>query len=327
MMPLFVEFDPSDGLRMTKARVKELEAKLLDSPDDISARSSLVVHYQLKSKLPNAKELYASHLLYLIQHAPTCDVLATGHGLVSRRHESDLFVNANRLWEEHLAGKPADPRVLRNAANFYFLNDPDTCKRLLLTGMEVDPDSAFWPHQIARLYSLRLQQFPDRAQRAATGLGYLERAMSLAPTGLERFSMMDNAAVLAFEAGDFEKARRYANELIENADNSEVSWDAGNAIHKGNIVLGRIALRNGRVSDAVQHLLNAGRIQDTPHLGSFGPNMSLAKELIDAGERDGVIEYFELCRHFWKFGAKELDEWTANVKAGATPDFGPNLVY
>jgi len=34
--------------------------------------------------------------------------------------------------------------------------------------------------------------------------------------------------------------------------------------------------------------------------GLFGPNVSLAKDLIEKGERDTVVEYFEACRKFWK---------------------------
>jgi len=33
---------------------------------------------------------------------------------------------------------------------------------------------------------------------------------------------------------------------------------------------------------------------------SFGPNVSLAKDLLEKGERDTVVEYFEACKKFWK---------------------------
>jgi hypothetical protein len=55
--------------------------------------------------------------------------------------------------------------------------------------------------------------------------------------------------------------------------------------------------------------------------------MSLAKDLIEAGERDVVLEYFTLCRSFWKMGQKKLDDWTAMIKGGGMPDFGANLLY
>ena len=62
-------------------------------------------------------------------------------------------------------------------------------------------------------------------------------------------------------------------------------------------------------------------------MDSFGPNMSLAKGLLDKGERDVVLQYFDLCRKFWALGQSKLDEWTADVKSGTTPNFGANLLY
>jgi hypothetical protein len=62
-------------------------------------------------------------------------------------------------------------------------------------------------------------------------------------------------------------------------------------------------------------------------MNSFGPNMSLAKDLLEKGEREVVLEYFELCRKFWKLHTGRLDDWSRDVKAGRIPDFGANLVY
>ena len=55
--------------------------------------------------------------------------------------------------------------------------------------------------------------------------------------------------------------------------------------------------------------------------------MSLAKDLLEKGEKETVLQYFDLCRKFWSMGGDKLDQWTKDVKAGQTPDFGANLVY
>jgi hypothetical protein len=55
--------------------------------------------------------------------------------------------------------------------------------------------------------------------------------------------------------------------------------------------------------------------------------MSLAKDLLEKGERNVVLEHFELCRKFWKMDRGRLDQWSQDVKAGKIPDFGANLVY
>ena len=90
-----------------------------------------------------------------------------------------------------------------------------------------------------------------------------------------------------------------------------------------------MALRAGDIETAKVKLLEAAKTDGSPQLNSFGPNMSLAKELIELGERDVVLVYFELCRRFWTgdgHGAV-LDEWSAIVAAGGMPRFGANLRY
>jgi hypothetical protein len=55
--------------------------------------------------------------------------------------------------------------------------------------------------------------------------------------------------------------------------------------------------------------------------------MQLAKRLLEEGERDIVLEYFERCSAFWNMGEKRLASWAASVNKGEMPDFGANLNY
>ena len=86
------------------------------------------------------------------------------------------------------------------------------------------------------------------------------------------------------------------------------------------MVFGRIALKNGKKDEAKQRLLEAGKSPGSPQMNSFGPNMSLARDLLEKGERETVLQYFDLCRKFWKMGQDRLDLWTLNVKALAKPE-------
>jgi hypothetical protein len=86
-------------------------------------------------------------------------------------------------------------------------------------------------------------------------------------------------------------------------------------------------VRNGQIEQAKKYLLEAGKSPGSPQMDSFGPNMSLAKDLLEKGERDTVLQYFDLCRKFWKMDYGKLDQWSNEVKAGEIPDFGANLIY
>ncbi|MGB9283993.1 MAG: hypothetical protein WCB59_08250, partial [Candidatus Sulfotelmatobacter sp.] len=63
------------------------------------------------------------------------------------------------------------------------------------------------------------------------------------------------------------------------------------------------------------------------HLDTFGPNMMLAKELLEKGERKSVLEYFDLCGKFWGDDDKKLVQWRSAVISGSDPGFAANLRY
>lgn len=89
-------------------------------------------------------------------------------------------------------------------------------------------------------------------------------------------------------------------------------------------------MKAGDLEHAKNYLIKAGETPGSPQLGSFGPNMSLAKELLEVGETAVVLEYIDLCEKFWQpqlramFGA---DEWKGQIENGEIPDFKANLFY
>jgi tetratricopeptide (TPR) repeat protein len=183
------------------------------------------------------------------------------------------------------------------------------------------------------------------ANRLATELGSAisrhERALTLAQLeaalpadGLDRFYTLARVANAAFDAADYARAETYANELLALApqyreDRSYHDRSYGEAIFYGNMVLGRVALRRDYdIPKAKAALIASGQTPGSPTLNSFGPDMSLAKDLLEAGERDSVLQFFDQCRAFWKTRVLErkLDDWIAVVKGCCRlPDFGNNL--
>lgn len=126
--------------------------------------------------------------------------------------------------------------------------------------------------------------------------------------------------------GHMEEAISCASELLSLVPNCSDHWNSGNAVHIANLVLGLVAIDQGRTRDAKLYLIRAGKTLGSPQLNSFGPNMSLAKLLLEKGERDVVLEYFRLCGEFWINEEGRLAQWSRDVKIGKIPDFGPNLV-
>ena len=172
--------------------------------------------------------------------------------------------------------------------------------------------------------SLSLQGLSDRNyQRAMNDLKHATKE--------KRIYVLGGAAKESFVAGKMDDARRYAEELMaliaEKQADGKGGENLGMEVHDANVVLGRIALREGRTDVAKKHLIAAGKSPGSPTLDSFGPNMTLAQDLLEKGERDTVLEYFMRCRKFWKLDHDKLAEWMQEVLNGKTPDFGANLFY
>jgi hypothetical protein len=138
--------------------------------------------------------------------------------------------------------------------------------------------------------------------------------------GKKLFWELPDLAQLALAAGEADKARAYSKQLLEMASQYPKAW-SGNAIFYGNLVLGRIAVQEGNLGPAGQYLLAAGATPGSPQLNTFGPGMSLAKELLEKGQSGVVLQYLTLCKNFWKHDDGKLDEWSATLRSGGTPDF------
>jgi len=153
----------------------------------------------------------------------------------------------------------------------------------------------------------------------------LEEALRLTKKGHKRIPILVDLARAALEEGDVNKAHAYAGESLE--ESAKLNLCKEEATHYGNLVLGRLALKAGNVDIARRHLLESARTSGSPVQRSFGPNMMLAKELLDIGERSAVIEYLKLCTRFWQTPDHRAEQWIDAIERGLTPDFGANLQY
>ena len=167
----------------------------------------------------------------------------------------------------------------------------------------------------------------DKYKISAQFLAGIEEQLREDIDSEKRFYLTTKAAPAAFKAGDMKKAKSYSYDLLKQAETWKTNWNYGNAIHVANLVLGRIALANGAVDEAKRFLLEAGKTPGSPQLNSFGPNMLLAKELLEKGERKTVIQYFDLCAKFWETKFSRLDDWKGSINRDEIPEFGPNLLY
>lgn len=144
-----------------------------------------------------------------------------------------------------------------------------------------------------------------------------------------RFYNLRKLMESAFDDGELIESKKLAEEYLKMASSKKTDWNYGNAIHHGNLILGRISLKKGEIEEAKKYLIKAGRTPGSPQLNSFGPNMKLAKELLEVGESEIVIKYLELCKDFWNIQFSEINilKWKETIEKGNIPDFKSNLLY
>ena len=306
------------GLKMTVEEAAALEERLAADADDLKARTQLIVyhHRNVYTGDPSSGVAHSGHVLWLIRNAPQAAILGTPHGQIDPHSDADGYIAGKDAWATHLEREPTNVTFLGHAASFYgSFQDDDLLIETLEKAQSLDPANAKWPTQLGHLY-LR------EAASAGRALEHLRRAYELAGSDPERTYLLEGLAEAAFRAEQYGDAQTYADAMLTAPT---MGRNDESHIHKANIVLGRVALVEDDVVTAKHHLLAAGKVSGAPTLGSFGPNMRLAADLLERGEQDVVLEYFELCSNFWP--SDKLKDWAALVKGGRTPDFGANLVY
>ena len=146
---------------------------------------------------------------------------------------------------------------------------------------------------------------------------------------MDRFFLISDLMVDAYQKDDLFVVNQLANEYLTLATDWNDSWNYGNALHQANLYLGLIAMNAREIDKAKDYLIRSGKVPSSPQLKTFGPNMLLAKALLEQGESAIVLDYLELCKSFWGkvFRLGKIRKWKNAIKAGEIPDFGANLLY
>lgn len=308
--------------------VSNLEAHLERHPKDLEARAQLIGYFEGQQfRSAEGRQAHARHALWVIRELPRSVLAGQSAIKLDPRSDRKSYDAALGLWRAHLAKASFDAVLYENAVRFLMPYEKDMVVGILTRAAAADARNPRWPELFGEVYWLHrppassLEGWREAASRSYAAY---ERSLALTKKEVDRFYMLDEAANTAIAAGLSGKARAHAEELLALAPGYKNNWNYGNAVHDAHAVLGLVALSEGDAAEAKARLLQAGATPGSPQLGSFGPNVTLARELLARGERDAVLRYFELCRKFWMSGAGTLSAWSLAVQKGETPDFGAN---
>jgi hypothetical protein len=161
------------------------------------------------------------------------------------------------------------------------------------------------------MFGIPGEHFDDAGKRAAEAY---KRVLALTRNPTAREALAGEMAQAAFKVGDFAGAVELAKIHLLSGDRT--------AMQRANTILGRVAIRSGDLQSAKQYLLDSSGAQAGKDVALSGPTMILAKELLEQGEREAVIQYLNNCLILWPHGDNVLQIWIEDVKKGKTPNFG-----
>lgn len=291
---------------LSKDKANELEAALRKEPDKIDDRLTLIGYYSWKGRTPAEILRLRNHVLWMIGNHRE-HVAAAESGLRDLPDDPEGNAQLLALWLRELESHGDDIAVLRNAERFFFGKDPAAAERILRRLSEREPENRQWPNELVKLYAI--VGIPDYVSDdpAKEALEAYSRVLESTKNSIARERLASEMAQSAFKVGKFAAAAEFAKLDLQSSDAA--------AVQRANTILGRIALRSGDTARAKQFL------HDSAGSG-VAPTMVLAKELLEKGERDAVLDFLESCLTTWPQGESTLEIWIADIKNGRTPNFG-----
>jgi tetratricopeptide (TPR) repeat protein len=318
------------GDRLSSEEAAELESAVAQDPADLDNRARLLGYYSPHMfDSEDARAAYERHALWVVENRPESPLAGTVvmTGLCGLGDET--AENATHLWQKQVDASPRSAPVLSNAAMLLEHTDEQLGEEYLRKGQELEPDNFEWHERLGlHLFLSGIRDAPpeERRKRAEKALEEYEKAATLCRVPERRQLILEYQAKTAIESGNLEKAEWYARKLLASAGNPTAPL-CGNALHHGNLILGRVALQRGDVEKAEEHLMAAGSRHAILQREVCGPNMALAKELLERGEREVVLRFLKLWEGSWAKRLGDLAKWTEAIENGEIPDFEANLFY
>jgi tetratricopeptide (TPR) repeat protein len=297
----------------------QLEEALKSDPMKIEDRLKLLGYYMgNRYHSPEVKAKRIAHISWFVDNAvdqlpdgPFVQVMRTIDG-------RKAYFEIKQKWIAQLEKHPTDLTVLEHASQFFLFDEKPLAEDCLKKAKVVEPDSSEWPKKLAHLYYLWGPGFESAALEES------ELAFKLEPSASGKFYIFTDIPMFAFNAGDMTKAEQTASDLIAQASQFKRDWNHGNALNKGHTTLGLVALRKGDRDKAKHHLIQSTIDVSSPQNDSFGPDPTLAAEMLELGETDAVIDYWQRCREFW-LTQDRFDEFCKSTKNGKMPaPYRPN---
>ncbi len=323
-----------NGTKLSAEEVKRLEGRAAEDTLSAGGRARLIGYYGGARRRHGEESLaHARHVLWFIENQPESLVLKDHTARLEPRTALPAYIRAKELWLKLLEESPENLLLKANAAEMFQFGDSELSIKILKDAEELDPENGEWARKIGYVHGLGKAGL-SRAkmiEKARLSFEAYERSMPLLPL-TKKQAVISHLVDLAYTIGDKTSARQYAAELLEGdqgTDRTRPSFGLGGHSHVAETVLGLLALDEGDVSSAKNHLIASvtfPKRERNPRLPAFPFYISqfdfrLALRLLEKGEREVVRMFVEEGRPYLGHRAKYVPEWLESLENGFVPNF------
>lgn len=301
----------------SKPGVKPLEignAAIYLSALDLPVALRLVENYQddpalgrARGYVDGAAVLGLSGIGQNLQFSTSADLRKSPESLAARL-EID---GSNNPFLVGKAGMTLSRGQVENPLDVTFGEDdaPALGERWLRRAIDLAPPGTEWKQHLGQALQAKANRTIDPKEKVRL----MSEALTMVADGAKP-GLLVNLIAAEFDAGDDPSAERDANLLLQIAPRNGYAYNAAQT------VLGRIAAAKGDVAEAQARLLRSVTMPAEIKNASFDPNMTLAQDLYEAGEKDAVIKFLEASRSVWKAERGRIDRMISFVKKAPSAD-------
>lgn len=294
---------------LSPTQIAAMRARIAKDPGDTRTRALLMAATWYDRGDAEVKQTHYGQVVWFVANLPDAPILSEGELSVDKVLDARTYALLCDLYDEALAKRPKDVAVMANYAALTLISDKERAIGLLTEAARLDPKNPKRYERLAFAHVLashRVFGGRDPAEASLAVDAYV-KARALGSRGSDKYYLE-----AVFDSGREAVAEREAKTLLQKPDHAD-------ATHNAHTILGRLALRKGDIAAAKTHLLESAKVEGSPVLGSFGPSMDLARELLAKGERKPVLAYLTACGKFWE--DERQARWMKTVADGGTPDW------
>ena len=308
---------PTTSYGFDEKTVAEIEARLKkipneqQTPQDVDIRTELIYYYD-RQATPAAKKSAQEHRLWLIRNRPEkVYYRALGWWVSAEDLKNPDYIALKEEWLWQINLKKTNEKIRLSAAQFLSELDAPLAEKILREGQQINPNVYEYSEHLLSIYETQVNGAINDYESSETngketeidaalrkvlaegekGLAIIAKDAERA-TSFDHFDLLVKLAETALDLNEVKKARAFAEAVLNKTKDESDAWiDTDKAIYYGNILLGRVALREGNAAKAREHLLASLTFPEENEFEIKDLELDLAAELLARGEKQLVLDY------------------------------------